>query len=306
MNDAMSKEINKDVNAPVIGIIGLGLMGQAFGKRFQLSGFSTLGFDIDPERCAEFGTARTTSSVIELSEQCQTVVLCLFNSHQIRDVLYGAHGLLTIQREKPLNIICTSTCEPDEIIEIALQDKAHSMRFLEMPISGTSKQVADGDGLGLMGGDQGLTEALSSILDAMCQKRMYVGEIGSASKAKLAINLVLGLHRAALAEGLVFGSRIGLDPNILLNLLQNSAAASSVMKVKGPMMANRKFDEPQSRVDQSLKDFGLIQKLANAKNQPLPLASQYIELLQSCLDQGEGKQDNAIILEAIRRRGEPS
>jgi 3-hydroxyisobutyrate dehydrogenase-like beta-hydroxyacid dehydrogenase len=112
------------------------------------------------------------------------------------------------------------------------------------------------------------------------------------------------LHRAALAEGLVFGSRIGLDPNILLNLLQNSAAASSVMKVKGPMMAKRQFDQPQSRVDQSLKDFGLIQKLANEKNQPLPFASQYIDLLQSCLDQGEGKQDNAIILEAIRRRGE--
>ncbi len=306
MNDEMSKEINKEVNTQAVGIIGLGLMGQAFGKRFHLSGFSTLGFDIDPERCAEFGKERTTASALELSEQCQTLVLCLFNSHQIRDVLLGAQGLLTIKREKPLNIICTSTCEPDEIIEIVMQCNGYPVRFLEMPISGTSKQVADGDGLGLMGGDQDLTEALSPILDAMCKKRMHVGTIGSASKAKLAINLVLGLHRAALAEGLVFGSRIGLDPNLLLDLLQNSAAASSVMKVKGSMMVRREFDQPQSRVDQSLKDFGLIQKLANSKNQPLPLATQYIELLQSCLDQGEGKQDNAIILEAIRRRGEPS
>jgi 3-hydroxyisobutyrate dehydrogenase-like beta-hydroxyacid dehydrogenase len=187
-----------------------------------------------------------------------------------------------------------------------MQSNRRPMRFLELPISGTSKQVADGDGLGLMGGDQHLMEELAPILDAMCKKRMYVGDIGSASKAKLAINLVLGLHRAALAEGLVFGSRIGLDPNILLNLLQNSAAASSVMKVKGPMMVKREFDQPQSRVDQSLKDFGLIKKLADEKNQPLPLATQYIELLQSCLDQGEGKLDNAIILEAIRRRGEVS
>ena len=109
-----------------------------------------------------------------------------------------------------------------------------------------------------------------------------------------------------MAEGLVFGSRIGLDPNVLLDLLQNSAAASSVMKVKGSMMANRKFDKPQSRVDQSLKDFGLIQKLASEKNQPLPLASQYVDLLQSCLIQGEGKHDNAIIIEAIRRLGESS
>ena len=289
-----------------IGIIGLGLMGQAFGKRFKLNGFSTLGFDINPERCKEFGEAQTTSSVIELSKRCKTLVLCLFDSHQIRDALLGPQGLLTIKQDQVLNIICTSTCEPDEIAEIAMQCSSHPVQFLEMPISGTSKQVADGDGLGLMGGDQGLIQDLAPILDAMCTKRMYVGEIGSASKAKLAINLVLGLHRAALAEGLVFGSRIGLDPNTLLDLLINSAAASSVMKVKGPMMVRREFENPQSRVDQSLKDFGLIQKLANDKKQPLPLATQYIELLQSCLDQGEGKQDNAIILEAIRRRGETS
>jgi 3-hydroxyisobutyrate dehydrogenase-like beta-hydroxyacid dehydrogenase len=290
----------------VIGIIGLGLMGQAFGKRFNVNGFSTLGFDINPERCKEFGEDQTTSSVIELSKLCKTLVLCLFDSHQIRDALLGSQGLLTIKQDQTLNIICTSTCEPDEIAEIAMECSTHHVQFLEMPISGTSKQVADGDGLGLMGGDQELIEGLTPILDAMCTKRMYVGEIGSASKAKLAINLVLGLHRAALAEGLVFGSRIGLDPNTLLDLLINSAAASSVMKVKGPMMVRREFDNPQSRVDQSLKDFGLIRKLAEDKKQPLPLATQYIELLESCLDQGEGKQDNAIILEAIRRRGETS
>jgi len=290
----------------VIGIIGLGLMGQAFGKRLNSHGFSTLGFDINPERCEEFGHDKTPSSAIALAQQCQTLVLCLFDSHQIQDVLLGADGLLLIEQKKPLNIICTSTCEPNEIAQIAMQSKPHLARFLEMPISGTSMQVASGDGLGLMAGDKQLIQDLSPILDAMCKKRMYVGDIGSASKAKLAINLVLGLHRAALAEGLVFGSRIGLDPNVLLDLLQNSAAASSVMKVKGSMMANRKFDKPQSRVDQSLKDFGLIQKLASEKNQPLPLASQYVDLLQSCLIQGEGKHDNAIIIEAIRRLGESS
>ena len=294
------------MNKQSIGIIGLGLMGQAFGKRFNLNGLPTLGFDINPERCREFGQAQTTSSTIELAKQCHTLVLCLFDSNQIRDALLGPNGLLIAAPDQALNIICTSTCEPDEITQIAMQCNPYPVRFLEMPISGTSKQVADGDGLGLMGGDQVLIEELTPILAAMCNKRMYVGEIGSASKAKLAINLVLGLRRAALAEGLVFGSRIGLDPNILLNLLENSAAASSVMKVKGPMMVKREFDNPQSRVDQSLKDFGLIQKLAKGKNQPLPLTTQYIELLQSCLELGEGKQDNAIILEAIRRRGESS
>jgi 3-hydroxyisobutyrate dehydrogenase-like beta-hydroxyacid dehydrogenase len=289
-----------------IGIIGLGLMGQAFGKRLGLSGFSTIGFDTHPERCVEFGKDQTASSALVLTEKCQTIVLCLFDSHQVQEVLFGTDGILKKQVQKPLNIICTSTCEPDELVEIAKRCANDGARFLELPISGTSKQVADGESLGLMGGDQKLIEELTPVLEAMCKKRIYVGEIGSASKAKLAINLVLGLHRAALAEGLVFGSRIGLDSDVLLNLLQNSAAASSVMKVKGPMMAKRQFDQPQSRVDQSLKDFGLIQKLAINQHQPLPFATKYVELLQSCVAVGEGKQDNAIILEAIRRQGESS
>ena len=284
-----------------IGIVGLGLMGLAFAKRLESHHLLILGFDINEERCAEFGALKTCKTPNELAKQCKTVILCLFDSKQIKSLLLGPNGLLKDADRITDKLICTSTCEPDEIIEIAEACEQYGVRFLEMPISGTSKQVSNGDSLGLMGGDEGLIEELAPILSAMCEKKMHVGPIGTASKSKLAVNLVLGLHRAALAEGLVFGSRIGLDPNKLLELLQNSAAASSVMKIKGPLMANQDYDNPQSRVDQSLKDFGLIQKLAHQAKQALPFATQYIALLESCINAGEGKKDNAIIAEAIRR-----
>ena len=66
-------------------------------------------------------------------------------------------------------------------------------------------------------------------------------------------------------------------------------------------MVQRNYQKPQSRVDQSLKDFSLIQDLAKNSNQHLPLANMYIRLLKSCVEQGEEKMDNAIIYEAIRR-----
>ena len=290
-------------NTEKIGIVGLGLMGQAFAKRLESHHLSILGFDINEERCAEFGVLNTCKTPNELAKQCKTLILCLFDGKQINNLLLGPNGLLKDVDRITEKLICTSTCEPDEIIEIAQACEHHGIRFLEMPISGTSKQVSNGDSLGLMGGNEDLIKELGPILSAMCAKKMHVGPIGTASKSKLAVNLVLGLHRAALAEGLVFGSRIGLDPNKLLELLQNSAAASSVMKIKGPLMANQDYDNPQSRVDQSLKDFGLIQKLAHQAKQTLPFATQYIELLESCILAGEGKKDNAIIAEAIRRTG---
>jgi 3-hydroxyisobutyrate dehydrogenase-like beta-hydroxyacid dehydrogenase len=130
-----------------------------------------------------------------------------------------------------------------------------------------------------------------------------VGGFGDANRTKLAVNLVLGLHRAALAEGLMFGRRIGLDPAKLLHTLQNSAAASSVMGVKGRLMVERCYEPPQSRVDQSLKDFKLIADLGAQRGQPLPLADVYIDLLQDCAQRGESHLDNAIIQEAIARLG---
>jgi 3-hydroxyisobutyrate dehydrogenase-like beta-hydroxyacid dehydrogenase len=160
-------------------------------------------------------------------------------------------------------------------------------------------QLARGDCLGLMGGSLDLANKLSDLLDVITPNRQFIGPAGDASKAKLAINLVLGLHRAALAEGLNFGVKLGLNPENLLQTLQNSAAASSVMKIKGPLMVARQYDQPQSKVGQSLKDFGLIADLAQDAGLMLPLAEVYIKLLQSQLLDGHADLDNAIIYEAI-------
>lgn len=236
-----------------------------------------------------------------MAEQCDVLILAVFDTDQVQELLLGAAGLLAVTAARPA-VLCTSTCDPDRISAIALRCEASNLPFLELPFSGTSLQVARGEGVGLIGGDPGLAERLSSVLQALCPNRQHVGRCGDANRTKLAVNLVLGLHRAALAEGLMFGRRLGLDPAALLNTLQNSAAASSVMRVKGAMMVERRYDAPQSRVDQSLKDFSLIRTLGLQKGQALPMASLYIELLESCVAQGEAHLDNAIIQEAIARR----
>ena len=126
--------------------------------------------------------------------------------------------------------------------------------------------------------------------------------MGNASRAKLAVNLTLGLNRAALAEGLVFASRLGLEPRDFLDVLRGSAAYSQVMDVKGDIMARREYLEPQSRIDQSLKDFTLMLSQARACGQALPFAAVYTRMLEDCIAHGEGAWDNAAIREAIARR----
>ncbi|MDH5535083.1 MAG: NAD-binding protein [Betaproteobacteria bacterium] len=140
------------------------------------------------------------------------------------------------------------------------------------------------------------------MLDAICARCYYLGQVGNASRAKLAVNLILGLNRAAMAEGLVFAERLGLDRAAFLDVARGSAAYSQVMDVKGPLMARRDYRNPQSRVDQSLKDFRLMLEQAEKKGQALPFAEVYARMLEDCIEHDEGGWDNAAISEAISRR----
>jgi 3-hydroxyisobutyrate dehydrogenase-like beta-hydroxyacid dehydrogenase len=282
-----------------IGIVGLGLMGQSFVKRLDEANIQVLGFDVQPKAIESFGQPRF-AALSELSVSCHTIIMAVFNSAQVQDALFSDQGLLK-NAKHPLNIICTSTCDPNEMQQLAEKTQQMGHQFLELPISGTSMQLARGDCLGLVGGSLELADQLSELLNILTPNRQYIGPVGDASKAKLSINLVLGLHRAALAEGLHFGVQLGLDPEKLLQTFQNSAAASSVMKIKGPLMVKRSYDNPQSKVDQSLKDFGLIQDLAAEHHIVLPFAKVYTSLLTSQLNDGKGQLDNAIIFEAIQQ-----
>src|SRR5205807_3046224 len=105
--------------------------------------------------------------------------------------------------------------------------------FLEVPVSGTSEQVRRHEGVALIGGDAALLPPLAPLLDALFATRHHIGRIGDGGRAKLAVNLILGLNRLALAEGLVFAERLGLDPAAFLKVARTSAAYSQVMDTQG-------------------------------------------------------------------------
>ena len=197
-------------------------------------------------------------------------------------------------------VICTSTCDPDRIAALGAR-VAGRLRFLEVPVSGTSEQVRQGDGVGLIGGDARIAADAAPVLDALFPRRFHIGKIGDGGRAKLAVNLILGLNRLALAEGLVFAARLGLDPAAFLKVARSSAAASQVMDTKGPKMVDRDF-APEGRVRQTLKDTRLMLDQARKVGQELPLLAVHADVLEACLRHGEGEQDNSIVIEEIRRR----
>jgi 3-hydroxyisobutyrate dehydrogenase-like beta-hydroxyacid dehydrogenase len=245
---------------------------------------------------------RTAASVGEVAEQCELIVLCVFTTEQVEEVIEGAGGIAGTAVSTPRIVICTSTCDPDRLAALAPRVEPRGVRFLEVPISGTSRQVAEGDGVGLIGGDRAVMERASPVLDAICPRRFHLGAVGNGSRTKLAVNLILGLNRAAMAEGFAFAERLGLDTASFLEVAKASACHSQVMDVKGHMMARREFDKVQGRVDQTLKDFKLMLEQGRKAGQALPFATVYVHMLEDCVRHGEAAWDNAAILEAVRRR----
>jgi 3-hydroxyisobutyrate dehydrogenase-like beta-hydroxyacid dehydrogenase len=197
-------------------------------------------------------------------------------------------------------VLVTSTCDPDRIAALGAR-VGRRLRFLETPVSGTSEQVRQGDGVGLIGGDQKIAADAAPVLDALFAKSFHIGKIGDGGRAKLAVNLILGLNRLALAEGLVFASRLGLDPAAFLDVARRSAAASQVMDTKGPKMIGGDF-APEGRVRQTLKDTQLMLDQARKAGQQLPLLQIHADVLQACVRHGDSEQDNSIVIEEIRRR----
>ncbi len=280
-----------------VGLVGLGLMGEVYARRLVAAGLPVIGFDIDEEKNARLAAmGARAGSLAEIARDCEPIVLAVFNTDQVEEVVERA--LLPAAAGKI--VICTSTCDPDRIAALGAR-VADRLRFLEVPVSGTSEQVRQGDGVGLIGGDAEIAAAAAPALDALFPRRFHIGKIGDGGRAKLAINLILGLNRLALAEGLVFASRLGLDPAALLDVARVSAAASQVMDTKGPKMVAGNF-VPEGRVRQTLKDTQLMLDQARKAGQQLPLLEVHADVLQACLRHGEGEQDNSIVIEEIRRR----
>lgn len=276
-----------------LGIFGLGLIGTALTKRVLAAGHKAIGFDPAPAQTEAFAASGGRPVDDQAVWDAPTILAAVFDTDQLETLITQAPS------GTGATLIATSTCDPDRMPGLAQIAAAKDIHLIEAPLSGTSKDLADGNAVFLVGGETDKIAELDWLWPILGRAHHHVGAIGNGNRAKLAVNLVLGLNRAALAEGLVYAESLGIDPAEFLPLLQDTAAASAVMASKGPKMVKRDF-APLGRIAQSAKDFRLISDTAKAKDQHLPFAETYLRMMHLCLENGGGDLDNAAILQAIQ------
>lgn len=286
-----------------IGVIGLGLVGRALGGRLAQAGFVPLGHDRDAAAraaWAQLGFALAgDDGVTTIGQRCRRCVMAVYDTPGVREVIEGSSGLLEADRVRAL--VDCSTGDPDALQSLAGRLAQRGIAFIEAPLSGSSQQIADGAATMLLGASDDAVAAHADLLGALATQRLHIGGAGMGARAKLATNLVLGLNRAALAEGLVFAERLGIEPQHFLELVLATPARSDAALNKGQRMVSGDFDAPQSRVRQHLKDLDLMLEQARSSGQALPLAAVHAELLRAAVAAGDGDLDNAAVIRQLRR-----
>jgi 3-hydroxyisobutyrate dehydrogenase-like beta-hydroxyacid dehydrogenase len=285
-----------------IGLVGIGLVGTALAERLVAGGLGVIGCDVDAARREHLERlgGRAVETAAQVAREVKRVLLSLPTTDVVFQVVHGPGGVLSADR-LPEYVIDTTTGDPEQTESLARELDTRGVAFLDATISGSSQQIRDGMGAFMVGGEAQAFDACRDILDILSSHVFYVGPCGSGSRAKLASNLILGLNRLVLAEGLVFAEKLGLELAPFLDLLKATPAYSAAMDAKGIKMLEGDFT-PQARLRQHRKDVALMVKYARAAGLQLPLTEVHLDILDQAIEAGDGDLDNSAVIRQLRRR----
>jgi 3-hydroxyisobutyrate dehydrogenase-like beta-hydroxyacid dehydrogenase len=226
---------------------------------------------------------------------CRRVIISLYSSDVVDEVLQKFLVAL-----KPGQILIdTTTGSPEFSERLAARLQQQGAALLDAPISGSSEQTRRGEACVIVGGDTDSFTQCRSLWPVLGASVFHVGGSGSAARMKLVTNLVLGLNRAALAEGLVYAASQGISPSAALEVLRGSPAYSRQMDTKGSKMLASDYTV-QARLTQHLKDVRLILETAAQSGLSLTLTAAHQQLLERAEILGFGAADNSAVIEAVR------
>ena len=241
------------------------------------------------------GTACATPK--EVAQRADFIFFCVGDTAMARSVSTGKDGLLEGVRPNSVTADC-STVSPAESTEVGAMFSAKGVHFLDAPCTGSRAGAENGTLTFMVGGDPGAFDRAKPYFEAMGKRLFYCGPAGQGLKAKLTQNLVLANMMQTFAEGLVLAAKNGVAPELMLEILDSSAAKSAMLSAKAPFMLKRDF-RPNFSTKWMHKDVGLALESAKALDLPLPLTALTEQMLRMAMAKGYGEDDFCSIIRVL-------
>ncbi|PUE56336.1 hypothetical protein B9Z45_09815 [Limnohabitans sp. 2KL-17] len=275
-----------------VGMIGLGVMGLAMAQNLQRAGFGVCGYDIDPSRRKLLKKAKATvgQSVQEVAENADVLISSLPSTEALLSVSHS----LAASAHKRITWVETST--------LPIKDKMTARRILsparivllDCPLSGTGSQAQTKDLVVYGSGQLAAYKKVTAILEGFSRKQFYLGAFGNGMKLKLIANYLVAIHNAAAAEALVLAEKAGLNLDLVLAAIGDSAGQSRMWQVRGPRMVAADYS-PMMSMHLWQKDMGIISDFVSAAGAPSPVFDQARALYNMAYQDGHGDLDSSVI-----------
>jgi 2-hydroxy-3-oxopropionate reductase len=286
--------------ADTVGFIGLGIMGRPMAKNLMEAGYELVLQNRSPEKAeglAEEGNATAARSPREVAEACDLVITMLPDSPDVEAVVAGEGGVLEGIRDSAL-LVDMSTISPVVTEELAAKVREKGASMLDAPVSGGDVGAIEGALSIMVGGSKEDFERARPLFDVMGKVATHVGPIGAGQVVKACNQIVVALTIEAVSEALVLGSKGGVAPEKILDVLGGGLAGNKVMEVKREKMLEHSFD-PGFRIELHHKDLGIALAAGREYGVTLPVTAIVDQMLKTLKMRGKGDRDHSAILTLI-------
>ena len=274
-----------------LGFLGLGIMGGPMARRLIEAGHEVALWSFSAGKAdalaAYGGVACATPA--DVARQSECVFLCVGDTAMSRKVIFGEHGLAAGKAES-LTIVDCSTISPSESRLMAAELEGIGIDFLDAPCTGSKAGAETGTLTFMVGGREEVFQRAREWFQPMGKQFYYCGGAGMGLHAKLSQNMILGNLLQAFNESLVLSTKAGVAPEMMLDILENSAAKSGLVSAKAPLVLARDFATRFS-VKWLEKDMELMLESAAELNVPVPLTSLSRQLYRASIAKGHGEDD---------------
>ncbi|MFC6672706.1 L-threonate dehydrogenase [Marinobacterium aestuariivivens] len=280
-----------------VAVIGLGSMGMGVARSLLRSGITTRGFDLNPEALDEFAKAGgdVASDLADTVRTCRVVILMLVNAEQCDSVLFGEGGMAeAIPQGSVVLLGSTTSASYAKALDRKLQ--AHGLKMIDAPVSGGAVKASVGELSIMASGEPAAFDICGPVFEAIAAKIYPVGdEVGAGETVKMINQLLAGVHIASAAEAMALGMKAGLDPDMVFEIISNSAGSSWMFQNRVPHILQGDYS-PKSMVDIFVKDLGIVLDAGKEMKFPLPIAASAHQQFLSASAAGYGKEDDAAVI----------
>ncbi len=284
-----------------VGFIGLGIMGIPMSLNILKKGFELTVYNRTFAKTIGLtqAGAKAVKTPLEVAQESEVIITMLTGPEAIDQVIFGKEGLFSALTDQKY-LINMSSVSPTYTKELAQKLESTGVKFIDAPVSGSKKPAEDGQLVILAGGKEEEVKGVEDVLLAMGKKVVYCGPVGQGSMMKMAINLLLGVMMAGMAEMIHFGQKGGLSKKTMLEVLYSGALNCLLFQLKKDLFLEENFT-PQFPLKHMSKDLRFVFQTAQETGAVIPEATTALQFFRIGEENGWGDEDFAAVYKVLQK-----